>query len=174
MQIYVDLFMSMVRSGLVGFGGGPGSVPIIRAEVVDRYQWMGNEEFAEILALGNTLPGPIATKLAAFIGYKQAGALGALAGIVGMVLPTAILIIALAKLYLTYKDSPRIAGMMKAVRPVVVILMLQVAYEIGQKSFPDAVTYIMAGVALVALFYFKIHPGYMILSALVVGALLVK
>lgn len=172
MQIYLDLFLAMVRSGLVGFGGGPGSVPIIRAEVVDNYQWMGNEEFAEVLALGNTLPGPIATKLAAFIGYKQAGLMGAVASVMGMVLPTAILIILLAKVYATYKDSPRIGGMMKAVKPVVVILMLQVAFEIGQKAFPDIITYGIAIIAGLAIFYFKAHPGYVILGALAIGALI--
>ncbi len=169
MQIYLDIFMAMVRSGLTGFGGGPGSVPIIRAEVVDRYGWLTNEEFAEILALGNTLPGPIATKLAAFIGYNQAGIGGALAGVVGMVLPTAILIIALAKLYSAYKESPRIEGMMKAVRPVVVVLMLQVAFEIGKRSFPDYLTYVIAAAAGLALFYFKINPGLVILAALAFG-----
>ncbi|MBS4024041.1 MAG: chromate transporter [Clostridia bacterium] len=174
MQIYLDLFMAMVRSGLVGFGGGLGSVPIIRAEVVDVYEWMSNEEFAEVLALGNTLPGPIATKLAVFIGYKQAGIMGAFAGVVGIVLPTAILIIILAKQYITYKDSPIIAGMMTAVKPVVVILMLQVAFEIGQKSFPNYFNYALAGLSAIAIFYFKIHPGYVILGALVFGALLVR
>jgi chromate transporter len=174
MQKYLDLFLAMSRSGLLGFGGGIGSVPIIRVEVVDVYEWMSNEEFAEILALGNTLPGPIATKLAVFIGYKQAGIMGAFAGVVGMVLPTAILMIVLAKLYMTYKDSPRIASMMTAVKPVVVILMLQVALEIGEKAFPNLINYGLAGVAAIAIFYFHIHPGYVILGALVFGATLIR
>lgn len=174
MRIYFDLFISMVRAGMVGFGGGPGCIPFIRAEAVDRYQWMGNDEFAETLALGNTLPGPIATKMAAFIGYKQAGIIGATLGVVGMVLPTAILIIALAKIYSLFKDSPRVWAMAKAVKPVIVILLLQVALEIGQKAFPDYVTYGIAGVTAVAVFYFKINPAYMILAALAFGAIIVK
>lgn len=173
-MIYWDLFIAMARAGVLGFGGGPGSIPLIRAEVVERFGWVANEEFADILALGNTLPGPIATKLAAFIGYKQAGAFGALASITGMVAPTAIAIIILAKFYVAFKDSPRMEGMLKAVRPVVVILLVQVTFEIAQKSFPDITTYAIAAITAVAMFYFKVHPAYMIVAALLFGAFILN
>jgi len=65
-----DLFMAFCRVGLLGFGGGPSAIPLFHQEVVRKYGWMDEEEFGDTLALANTLPGPIATKLAGYIGYK--------------------------------------------------------------------------------------------------------
>ncbi|KAF9113979.1 hypothetical protein BGX30_006751 [Mortierella sp. GBA39] len=70
----------MFRTGILGYGGGPSTVPLIRHEAVSRYRWMADEEFGEVLAIANTLPGPIATKLAAYLGYRLKGTLGALFG----------------------------------------------------------------------------------------------
>src|SRR5690606_17857743 len=84
-----DLFVAFTRAGLFGYGGGPGSIPLIKREVVDIYHWMTDEQFAEALAFGNALPGPIATKLATYVGFHVAGTPGAVAGVAGIVLPTA-------------------------------------------------------------------------------------
>lgn len=75
-MIYIQLFMAFFVSNILGYGGGPASIPLIQKEVVDRYHWLTVKEFSEMLAIGNALPGPIATKMAGFIGYQQAGILG--------------------------------------------------------------------------------------------------
>ena len=59
MKLYVDLFIAFFRSGIFGFGGGPSAIPLVHKEVVGTYKWMDDEQFSNILALGNTLPGPI-------------------------------------------------------------------------------------------------------------------
>lgn len=58
----LDIFIAFFRSGILGFGGGPSAIPLVHKEVVGTYQWMSDEEFADVLSIGNTLPGPIATK----------------------------------------------------------------------------------------------------------------
>ncbi len=58
------IFLAFFRVGMLGYGGGPASIPLVHKEVVDHYKWMTDEEFGDVLALGNTLPGPIVTKLA--------------------------------------------------------------------------------------------------------------
>ena len=63
-MIYWQIFLAFFIPGIVGYGGGPASIPLIEHEVVDRYGWLTVQEFSEVLALGNSLPGPIATKLA--------------------------------------------------------------------------------------------------------------
>ena len=63
-MIYVEIFLAFFIPGIVGYGGGPASIPLIEYEVVERYGWLTVDEFAEVLALGNALPGPIATKMA--------------------------------------------------------------------------------------------------------------
>ena len=65
-----QLFLAFFRVGMLGYGGGPSSIPLVHQEVVKKYGWMDDDEFADVLALGNTLPGPIATKMAGYIGYR--------------------------------------------------------------------------------------------------------
>ena len=74
-----DIFMAFFRVGILGYGGGPSSIPLVHKEVVDKYKWMDTDEFGDVLALGNALPGPIATKMAGYIGYRVGGILGMVA-----------------------------------------------------------------------------------------------
>jgi len=74
----IDLLMGFFLSNVLGYGGGPASIPLMYQEIVNHYHWSSDQQFSNILALGNTLPGPIATKFAAFVGYDVAGIPGAL------------------------------------------------------------------------------------------------
>ncbi|MEI8598274.1 chromate transporter [Vibrio sp. M60_M31a] len=77
MQLYIDIFLAFFIPNIVGYGGGPAIIPLIEAQVVGQYGWMNASQFAEVLALGNALPSPIATKMAGYIGYEVGGTLGA-------------------------------------------------------------------------------------------------
>lgn len=164
-----QLFVAFGRANIFGFGGGPSVIPLIQQEVVDNFKWLSTEEFTDALAMGNALPGPIATKMAAYVGYKIAGFWGAASALVGTVIPTAVAMLGLAGLYFKYKDAPQMVGMLKAVRPVVVVLLIQTAWDMGIKSFPLPVTWIIALIALVALFQFKLHPIILIVSSMLYG-----
>lgn len=164
-----QLFAAFGRANIFGFGGGPSVIPLIKQEVVNNYHWLSNEEFTDALAMGNSLPGPIATKMSAYVGYKIAGLPGAAAALAGTVIPTAIAMLALAGLYFKYKDTPQMAGMLKAVRPVVVVLLAQTTWEMGGGSFPIPVTWIIALIAALFLFQFKVHPIILIVSAMLFG-----
>ncbi|HWJ03046.1 MAG TPA: chromate transporter [Verrucomicrobiae bacterium] len=163
-----DVFIAFTRASNLGFGGGPAVIPLIQQETVDRYQWMNNQEFTDSLAAANALPGPIATKMAAVIGYKAAGWLGAFVGLLGTILPTALAVILMSSLLMKYSQSPQLKGMLKAVRPVVVVLVAWTAWEMGRSSFPGAVTWIIAAIAVAAM-AFKIHPIVLILAAMAFG-----
>src|SRR5690554_3026989 len=164
------LFVAFFRAGIFGYGGGPGSIPLIRGEVVTTYGWMSDADFAEALAFGNSLPGPIATKLASFVGYKVAGVSGALAAVAGMVVPTALAMVMLFGVLRSYKDVPWINGAMTAVKPVVAILLLQVTWDVARTAFPSAELYIIAAVAFVATFVLNLHPALIIAVSFLVGA----
>lgn len=92
---YWHIFLAFFIPGIVGYGGGPASIPLVQNEVVNRYGWLTVSEFSEVLALGNALPGPIATKMAGYIGYQQGGILGSIVGIFATVAPSLILMIVL-------------------------------------------------------------------------------
>ncbi|HEU4965665.1 MAG TPA: chromate transporter [Bacilli bacterium] len=164
------LFLAMAKTGLLGYGGGPSAIPLIRAEVVENYHWLTEQEFTDALAIANTLPGPIATKLAAFIGFKTAGIFGALAALLGMVGPTAILIVLLVKVLIMFKDSPYLKGLIAAVRPVVVVLLLQTAFQSSKGgTFFDWKPIAVGVAAALAIFWLKIDAPWVILGAMILG-----
>lgn len=164
-----DLFIAFTRASNLGFGGGPSIVPLIKVETVDRYQWLDNEEFADALAIGNALPGPIATIMAAYIGYKVAGWPGVLAALLGTVAPTVIIVVLLGSLIVKYSNSPELKAMLKAVRPVVVVLVAQTAYDMGKKSFPVYSSWGIAAGTVALLYLVNIHPAFIIVAAMLFG-----
>ncbi|TLS49565.1 chromate transporter [Paenibacillus antri] len=131
---YLQLGAAMCRTGILGYGGGPSIVPLIRYEAVTRYRWMSDEEFGEVLAIANALPGPIATKLAAYLGYRQKGALGALVGLLSHIVPTCVAMVVLYAFITFFSTSPVIRGMIAAVVPVVAVMLGVMAYEFGEKA----------------------------------------
>ena len=80
MQDIWQLFVSFTKVGLFGFGGGPSMIPLIQEEVVDAQAWLTQDEFVDAFAFGNSLPGPIATKIAGYVGYQVAGVGGRSSG----------------------------------------------------------------------------------------------
>ncbi len=87
MKTQIDLFIAFFRSGILGFGGGPSAIPLVHKEVVTIYKWMNDEEFSDVLALGNTLPGPINTKMAGYIGYRVGGVIGMINAVLSLDCP---------------------------------------------------------------------------------------
>lgn len=166
-----NLLIAFTRASNLGFGGGPAVIPLIQKEVVNRYHWMTEEEFADALAVGNSLPGPIATKMASYIGYRVAGWIGVLATLIGTVLPTLLITIFLGDIFIRYSDTPVLSAALTAVKPVVVILIAQSAYDLGKKAFPQnsRVAWGIAIVALALMFLTSIHPGFLIITAMIVG-----
>jgi len=169
-----DLLIAFARASNLGFGGGPAVIPLIKIEVVERYQWMTNAEFANALAVGNALPGPIATKLAGYVGYQEAGWLGALVANIGVILPTSLAVILLARFLMKYSNSPVLKGMLKGVRPVVVVLIAQTAYDMSIGSFPNLTTWGIALATMVSVFWLKLHPALIILSSMGFGLLVFR
>jgi chromate transporter len=174
MKVYLELFLAFFRPGIFGFGGGPSAVPLIQQEVIENYGWMTVEEYIDAVALGNSLPGPIATKLAALIGYKVGGVLGSITALVAMVVPTAVAIMLLYQIYAKYKDAQWLKSMMAGAKPVVVILLAQTTITMAQKSFPNSVTWIIGALAALGVFYFEIHPVILIVLAMLFGVFVIK
>lgn len=174
MKKYYDLFMAFMRCGIFGFGGGQATVPLIQEEIVEKYKWLTVEEFIDTLALAQTLPGPMTTKMATFAGYKVGGIIGAVVSIIGIVIPSAFAILMLGQFYLKHKDDTWMQGMMIGVRPVIVVLIAKVVFVMSKSSFPNSYTVIIALIALIAIFKFDIHPILLIVVSMVIGGVFLK
>lgn len=173
-MIYWQIFMANFLSNILGYGGGPATIPLLEYEVVNRYGWFTTQEYSEMVALGNGLPGPIATKMAAFIGFDQGGILGALVGLFGAVAPSMILMLILLGLLLKYKNSPRVQRLTQYVRPAIAVLLGLMTYDFFFHAYEGSGlfhTLVLSILSLISLEWFKISPVYVVLGALTYGAI---
>jgi chromate transporter len=180
MKLLLDIFILFTRVALFSWGGGPASLALMQREVVDA-EWVTNEEFADAVAVGNALPGPIAPQVSAFVGYKLSGIWGAVSAAMGTVLPTTLLMLVMVAYFFSIKDSPTVASMLKAVRPVVVGLLLWTAYTMAYSVFSvskvgwgsglvqnwDKV--IIAIVAFALLTLTEINPVWLVIAGAILG-----
>ena len=161
----------MAKLGCATYGGGPSVIPLLQAEVVDVRRWMLIEDFLDALAVGNALPGPIATKLAAVVGHKVAGLPGASIAVLGMILPSMILVLLLLRLVGMVKDNPRIISMLKGLRPVVVAMLAYAAYGMVPSSMKGAFTWGIGLAALSIMIFTKINPIWIIMAGAAAGVI---
>jgi len=174
------LFFVFSRVALFSWGGGPASLALMQREVTSA-GWVTSGEFADAVALGNALPGPIAPQVSAYIGYKMAGFPGAVLAVTGTVLPTTLLMLAMVVYFFKIKDNPTVASMLKAVRPVVVGFLLWTAYDMAVNVFGvknagfgpamaagwDKVLIVVAAFALLTLT--KVNPVWLVVGSALFG-----
>lgn len=162
-----EIFIAFFRSGLLGYGGGLSAIPLMRHEVVDTYKWMDDEEFADVLALANTLPGPINTKLAGYIGWRVGGWIGMLNALIAAVIPTLILMILLLTVLNAYKDKPWVQGMSKGVIPVAGVMIGSLAWDfirLSKRLMGWTPTIILSVISVVVMQVLGVHPAFLILG----------
>lgn len=161
------LFLGFARVGLFGFGGGPSMLPLMQGECV-RSGWVSDEQFLEGLAIGQALPGPIATKMAVYVGYTEAGLPGALAALAGVVLPSVVLMVAISTVLIRYREHPVIAAALRGVKPAVVGMLAFVAWDLAPTGVQGAGTAAIALLAFAALVA-KVHPAIVMAAAMGIG-----
>jgi chromate transporter len=175
-MIYLHIFWAFFITNILGYGGGPASIPLTQNEVVNHYHWMTNEQFGETLALANALPSPINTKLGGYIGYQVGGVFGGFLGFFATVAPSAIAMIVLLRFMNVFRNAPQTKAMMKSIRPIIAVLLGVLAYQFFANSVHGAGwlhTAILAVAAYILLERVKAHPALVIGSAMVYGIILI-
>jgi len=140
-------------------------IPLFKKEVVDIYTWMNDEEFGDVLAIGNTLPGPIATKMSGYIGYKVAGLTGCIVSVLAITIPSIIGMVVFLTVLTSHKDQPWVNGIGYGVVPVVVIMMSVLTWDFFSKSLSTMGklgTLIIGLLSFIAISSFGIHPGIVV------------
>ena len=172
-MVQKDLFIAFLRSGLLGYGGGPSALPLMHKEVVEIFKWMNDEEFGEVVALSNTLPGPVATKIAGYVGYKVGGTLGCVVALLAAIVPTVVLMILLLTTLSQFQDYPWVQGMSKAVVPLVAVMLGVMAWQFLQAAskglkWPMTIAHVV--VIFILTVFLGVHPA-LIIAALLLWAL---
>ncbi|MDO4726760.1 MAG: chromate transporter [Porphyromonadaceae bacterium] len=173
-MIYLQLFYTFFKIGLLGFGGGYGMLSLIQFEIVERYQWLSVNQFTDIVAISQATPGPIGINSATFVGFSVAGIGGAITATFAVVLPSFILMYVLIKIFNRYKDNHYIKSIMSVMQYVVIGLIASAAVmliseETFGKGFSNIFAWVILLVAFVAMRFSKISPILLILIGGVVG-----
>ena len=166
---YSEIFMAFFRAGILGFGGGPACLPVIQKEIVDRCGWLSKEEFGEIVAIANTLPGPINCKMSGYIGYRLKGPLGSVFGVMATAVPSAIMMIVLLGTLANFSDIPQVRGMTQAIIPVVAVMLGVMTWDFlkaAVKGLKWAATLIHVIIITVLVGIFNLHPAVIIIFML--------
>ena len=146
-------------------------IPLIQHEVIHRRRWIEERDFIDLLTLAQTAPGPIALNTAVFVGYKRRGYLGALSAIMGVIVPSFVVILIVAIFFASIRDNAYVDAAFQGMRPAVVALIVApiVGLTKGMRWWLVAVA---LAVALVV-WYFGISPVWFLIAGAVVGACVV-
>ena len=143
-----ELALLFLKLGTVAFGGPAAHVAMMEEEVVRRRRWLSHEEFLDLFAATNLIPGPNSTEMAIHIGHKRAGWPGLLVAGICFILPAACIVLALAWVYVRFAKLPEAAGILYGVKPVVIVVVLQALWGLGRTAVKTKVLAV-TGIAVV-------------------------
>ena len=133
-MIYLQLFFTFLKVGAFAFGGGYAMLSLI-GDAVLSYGWMNEEELLNFVGVETVVPGPIAVNMATYVGYGQAGFLGALLATIGVVLPSFVIILIVAAFIKNMLKYPPVKAFISSMRPALGGLISSVAITMGLKVF---------------------------------------
>lgn len=186
-MIFWQLFVSYLKIGFFGFGGGYAMLSLIQNEVVVQHHWMTGSEFADIVAISQITPGPIAINSATYVGYTvglQAGSVGY--GILGSIiatfavsLPALTLMLLITRFFLRLKNNRLVEGTMKGMRPVVIGMIAAAALMLifpknpapGEENFIDLWSWLLFAGVLIGQWR-KVNPIVLILLSALLGIII--
>ena len=171
MTALIQLFTSFFTIGLFSFGGGYAVLSFLQQEV-ERRGWMTTERFADLIAISQSTPGPIAINMATFVGFQVGAVPGALVATVAVVLPGMSLIVLLAHFFIPFYERPLTQAMFRGLRPAVVGLVAAAAWQIGQVAVVNRAAAGIAVVCCVLIGKWKMHPIPLVIGSAIAGVLL--
>lgn len=166
-----QLFWTFFKIGAFTFGSGYAMISLIEREVVDHHRWFEREEFLDQFTLAQSAPGPFSLNTAVFVGYRVRGWWGSLASVVGLVLPSFVIILMIA-MYLTgFRDNEVVNAAFKGIRPCVVALIAVPCVRMIQKLNLPQILLAAAALAVIALL--GVSPVLLLMLGAVLGIVLV-
>jgi chromate transporter len=157
-----------LKLGFISFGGPAGQIALMHAELVERRRWISEQRFLHALNYCMLLPGPEATQLAVYIGWLLHRARGGILAGTLFVLPSLLILIGLAWIYLAFGDVPAIAAVLYGIKPAVVALVLAATWRIGRRTLKNGVLAGLAGTSFLAIVLGLPFPA-VVLAAAVIG-----
>ena len=172
----LKLFYTFAKIGLFTFGGGYGMIALVQDECVDKKKWITDDEFATVLTIAESTPGPIAINCATYTGYAQGGILGSISATFGVVLPSFVIIYLISSFFNNLLEIEIVANAFKGIQVGVGVIILRAGYNLYKKMKKNTFTIailILACLVMLAINFFgwNFSTIYMLLIAGVVGAM---
>lgn len=144
-------------------------IPLIRRELVEKKRWLTEAEFVDLLALAQSSPGPIAINTCVICGFKVFGLPGAIVGALASALPSFVSIVAVAAVFIRFKDSREVEAVFRGIRPAIFGLLVAAIFQVGRscvRTRRDLAIFVSTVVLLV---FLKINPMMVVLLAAITG-----
>jgi len=170
----MQLALTFLKIGTFGFGGPFSLLAIMEKEMVERRKWLSAEDFTQSVGIGTLTPGPIFFAATIYIGHRLRGIPGALVCGVCTLLPSFILVLAIAALYVELQSSPLVMAIVHGISVGVIGLFVSVVIKTGRSTMKDLWSIAMVTVTFILLAFFKVDPLVLIVSAAVFGGLLLQ
>lgn len=167
----IELFFAFFRTGIFTFGGGLAMMPMLQKELIEKKHWLTEEDLIDYYAIGQSTPGIIAVNVATFVGYRQAGIIGAIVATLGIITPSIIIITILAGTINSISEYPRVQAALKGINVAVAALLTTVIIKFAKKTIKNVwnVLYMLA--AFFCIFWLKVPSFIVIIAAIILGCL---
>ena len=166
-MIYLQLFLTYLKIGLFGFGGGYAMLSFIQDEIVVKQQWISVNDFTDIVAVSQMTPGPIGINTATYVGYTVTGSVwGSVVATTAICIPSLVLVLLISYFYEKFRNNKTIASIFSGIRTVVVGLIAAAAISlITPETFIDYYSWIFFIVSFVLVRVLKLNPILLIIIA---------
>ena len=144
-MILFDLFTTFILLGAFSFGGGIGSMELIRNRVVSVRGWMTDAEFTDIISISEMTPGPLGINIASFVGARTAGIPGTIVATFSYVLPAIAIVMIMARIYFHYRNLKGVQGVLKGLRPAIAAMVLAAAITLSSTAWWNGMNNISLG-----------------------------
>ena len=166
-----DMIRVFGRTGLLSFGGPAAQIALMHDALVTRHNWLGEQQYLRALSLCLLLPGPEAMQLATYAGWRLRGTVGGLIAGLLFVVPGALVILALALLYVRFGQMPLVQAAFLGIKAAVIVIVLQALLRLGQKALTDRTAWALAAGGFVALFVLGLPFPAVVIAAGLFGYL---
>lgn len=166
-----ELFKVFFSIGGFTFGGGYAMLPLIERDLVEKRKLLTDQEFLDILAVVQGIPGIIAINSSLFIGYKLRGIPGALCSVLGVSLPSIIIITLIAQTLLNIRENPLVISIFSGIRACVVVLIFWAGFKMSKKAIINNTSYLYTAGMIIGMLILKVHPIFLIIAAGIIGIL---
>ena len=180
-MIYLTLFLEFFKIGLFAIGGGLATIPFL-TDLASKYNWYTTAELTNMIAISESTPGPVGINMATYVGFTVGEVPGAITTTIGLITPSVIIILIVAKVLTNIKDNPHVNNAFKALRPAVTGLIASAGFQVFQAAFimlqPESTEFFSiinwpAIILFIPLFIFQYktnkHPIIVIAIACIIG-----